>query len=65
MANSLKTAPAEIDVIKNHAVLVGDPEKYQTVNEVYSLSKNRKGGLLHEEARQTNGIALYEIRKFR
>nr|WP_275064731.1 hypothetical protein [Bartonella sp. AU55XJBT] len=52
MSGSLKTALTEIDVVKKHVMLVGDPMQYKTVNEAYSLSKNRKGGLPYDEARQ-------------
>ncbi|CDO49991.1 hypothetical protein [Bartonella tribocorum] len=52
MINSLKTALMEIDVIKKHIILVSNPAQYKVVNEVYSLPKNRKGGLPYDEARQ-------------
>ncbi len=52
MSNSLKTALTEIDVVKKHVVLVGDPVQYKVINEAYSLSKNRKAGLPYDEARQ-------------
>lgn len=52
MISSLKTALMEIDVIKKHVVLVGDPVQYKVINEAYSLFKNRKGGLPYDEARQ-------------
>ncbi|WP_273760397.1 hypothetical protein [Bartonella sp. ML70XJBT.G] len=39
--SSLKTALTEIDVIKKHVVLVGNPVQYKGINEAYSLSKNR------------------------
>ncbi|WP_208438662.1 MULTISPECIES: hypothetical protein [Bartonella] len=52
MSNSLKTALTEIDVVKKHVVLVGNPVQYKVINEAYSLSKNRKGGLPYDEARQ-------------
>ncbi|WP_254475489.1 hypothetical protein [Bartonella sp. B1098] len=52
MISSLKTALMEIDVIKKHVVLVGDSVQYKVINEAYSLSKNRKGGLPYDEARQ-------------
>ncbi|EJF82639.1 hypothetical protein [Bartonella rattimassiliensis] len=52
MSNSLKTALVEIDVVKKHVVLVCDPVQYEVINEAYSLSKNRKGGLPYDEARQ-------------
>ncbi len=52
ISNSLKTALTEIDVVKKHVELVENPEKYKAVNEAYSLSKNRKGGLPYDEARQ-------------
>ncbi len=52
ISNSLKTALTEIDVIKKHVELVENLGKYKTVNGTYSLSKNRKGGLPYDEARQ-------------
>ncbi|WP_273721563.1 hypothetical protein [Bartonella sp. ML71XJBT] len=39
MISSLKTALTEIDVIKKHVVLVGNPAQYKVINEAYSLSK--------------------------
>lgn len=51
MSNSLKTALTEIDVVKKHVVLVGDPVQYKVINEAYSLSKNRKAGLPYDGAR--------------
>ncbi len=52
MSNSLKTALTEIDVVKKHVILVNDPVQYKVINEAYSLSKHRKGGLPYDEARQ-------------
>lgn len=52
MISSLKTVLMEIDVIKKHVILASNPAQYKTVNEAYSLSKNRKGGLPYDEARQ-------------
>lgn len=52
MISSLKTALMEIDVIKKHVILASNPAQYKTVNEAYSLPKNRKGGLPYDEARQ-------------
>ncbi|QEG79313.1 hypothetical protein D1093_09850 (plasmid) [Bartonella kosoyi] len=52
MISSLKTALTEMDVVKKHVVLVSDPIQYKVINEAYSLSKNRKGGLPYDEARQ-------------
>ncbi|WP_273724048.1 hypothetical protein, partial [Bartonella sp. AU18XJBT] len=52
MISSLKIALMEIDVIKKHVILVSNPAQYKTVNEAYSLPKNRKGGLPYDEARQ-------------
>ncbi|WP_078689019.1 hypothetical protein [Bartonella sp. CDC_skunk] len=52
MSNSLKTALTEIDVVKKHVGLVSDPVQYKVINKACSLSKNRKGGLPYDEARQ-------------
>ncbi len=52
MTSSLKTALTEIDVVKDHIKLVSNPEKYDAINRGYSLSKNRKGSLPYDEARQ-------------
>ncbi|UTO27845.1 hypothetical protein [Bartonella harrusi] len=52
MVSSLKTALIELNVIKKHVKFVADSEKYQLINEGYSLSKNRKNGLPYDEARQ-------------
>ncbi len=52
MISSLKTALTEIDTIKKHVAFVENPKKYEVINEAYSLSKNRKGGLPYDEARQ-------------
>jgi len=52
MTNSLDTALAELDVIEHHLALVADPLRYQTVNEAYSLPRNRRNALPYDEARQ-------------
>ncbi|MCL6230309.1 hypothetical protein [Bartonella bilalgolemii] len=52
MINSFKTALTEIDTVRNHVAFVENPEKYQVINEAYSLPNNRKGGLPYDEARQ-------------
>ncbi|EJF82665.1 hypothetical protein [Bartonella rattimassiliensis] len=52
MINSLKTALAEIDVIKYHVMIVSDHEKYDVINKGHSLPKHRKSGLPYDEARQ-------------
>ncbi|PIT68492.1 hypothetical protein CER18_06780 [Bartonella tribocorum] len=52
MVGSLKTALAEIDVIKYHVMIVSEPEKYDVINKGHSLPKHRKGGLPYDEARQ-------------
>ncbi|WP_407965844.1 hypothetical protein [Bartonella sp. C271] len=52
MVSSLKMALVEIDVIKDHVVLVSDPKQYQSINRDHSLPKNRKGRLPYDEARQ-------------
>jgi len=60
MANSLGTALAELDVIEKHLALVMDPARYQTVNEAYSLPRNRRNGLPYDEARQA--LASHQTR---
>ncbi|AQX31533.1 hypothetical protein [Bartonella schoenbuchensis] len=52
MKSSLKTALTEINVVKEHTVIVADPTQYQLINKAHSLSKNRKNGLPYDEARQ-------------
>nr|WP_283772528.1 hypothetical protein [Bartonella sp. G70] len=52
MISSLKTALIEIDVIKDHIVLVSNPEKYDVINRGHCLLKHRKNGLPYDEARK-------------
>ncbi|AQX20896.1 hypothetical protein Bcsk_002360 [Bartonella sp. CDC_skunk] len=52
MISSLKTAIAEIDVVKDHIKIVSNSETYDVINRGYSLPKNRKGSLPYDEARQ-------------
>lgn len=52
MANSLKTAMAELDAAEKLVAKVRDPAAYALVDESHSLPKNRKGGVPRDEARQ-------------
>ncbi len=45
MANSLKTALTEIDVVEDYIKLVSNSDQYDVINRGHSLSKHRKGGL--------------------
>ncbi|MDR1162857.1 MAG: hypothetical protein LBM17_03345 [Candidatus Accumulibacter sp.] len=61
MSSSLNAALNEIAVIERHIGLVSDPDKYRTINEGYSLPKNRKGGLPFDEARQAMASHLARL----
>ncbi|WP_346418176.1 hypothetical protein [Bartonella sp. WD12.1] len=52
MKSSLETALTEINVVREHLTIVADPIQYQLINKAHSLSKHRKNGLPHDEARQ-------------
>ncbi|WP_375634857.1 hypothetical protein [Bartonella sp. MM100QHHN] len=52
MAGSLRTALAEIDVIKDHVMIVSDPKQYDIINRGHNLPKLRKNGLPYDAARR-------------
>ena len=52
MRNSLREAIKGMEVIEAHLIYLKDPEKYRFINETHTLSKNRKGDLPYDEARQ-------------
>jgi hypothetical protein len=52
MASSLKNALTEIAAIERHINIVDDQAKYRAVDQAHSLTKNRRGGLPFDEARQ-------------
>ncbi|GAA5108515.1 hypothetical protein [Bartonella jaculi] len=52
MAGSLKTALAEIDVIKDHVMIVSDPKQYDIINRGHKLPKLRKNELPYDGARR-------------
>ena len=53
MIGSLKTGIRELDTIQRHLKLVDNAQLYKTVDESYSLPKNRQKNLPMDEARQS------------
>lgn len=52
MRDSIGTALTDLSIAEKHVALVRDPGAYRVVNEAHSRSRNRKGAVPWDEARQ-------------